>query len=632
MTNVKIQKAIAILISLMTMCTVFNLISENAVTVSAGWSSVVELENYALANWTKPIQASYADINTGSRYFGANRTGTTRKHAANDYVCAVGTPVYAMTGGYVEEFSSNFYGGTQAISVKNDDGSVARYCEIKTSFRSGDRVEKGQQIGTVIANNKGGGHMLHLEMYLGTASGPLTNTSNSTYWYVSYKNYCRRQDLIDPSFTQKLGNVTPPSISICEVNKNSFALGETAVFTASSDCATGYTIGIDKDGSRIITQDLNGNTFSFTPSEVGSYSAYVTAWNSAGIKDSSSVSFVVYGSSPSSPVLSILNGKNLFAKDETVEFSASADGSTGFTIGIDKNGSRIVTQDLNGNTFSFTPTEAGDYYSYVTAWNSIGLVDSSGITFKVYDSAPSESYLSISGESTIYEVNSTIGFVASSDIATGYTIGIDKDGSRVVTQDLNGNTYSYQPTEPGNYYAYVTSWNKYGICDSKGITFKVYDSEPTYSKISLDKSDYNVNDDVQLNFESDNAIWYSVGIYKDGKRYDSIWDITENAYTYQVTEPGTYSAYVTSRNTLGWVDSQLVYFNVYSTIEGDCNNDGQFSVADIVMLQKWLLNDGTVLDNWKVADLYEDDMLNVFDLALMKKNTIYYDMKGVYYE
>ena len=71
---------------------------------------------------------------------------------------------------------------------------------------------------------------------------------------------------------------------------------------------------------------------------------------------------------------------------------------------------------------------------------------------------------------------------------------------------------------------------------------------------------------------------------------------------------------------------------MYSTIDGDCNNDGQFSVADVVMLQKWLLNDGTVLDNWKVADLYEDDMLNVFDLALMKKNTIYYDMKGVYYE
>ena len=86
-----------------------------------------------------------------------------------------------------------------------------------------------------------------------------------------------------------------------------------------------------------------------------------------------------------------------------------------------------------------------------------------------------------------------------------------------------------------------------------------------------------------------------------------------------MTEPGTYSAYVTSRNTLGWVDSQLVYFNVYSTIDGDCNNDGQFSVADVVMLQKWLLNDNIELGNWKLADLYADDVLNVFDLCMMKQ-------------
>lgn len=59
--------------------------------------------------------------------------------------------------------------------------------------------------------------------------------------------------------------------------------------------------------------------------------------------------------------------------------------------------------------------------------------------------------------------------------------------------------------------------------------------------------------------------------------------------------------------------------NTNNDVEGDCNNDGKFTIADIIMLQKWLLNDGTVLDNWKTADLYEDDMLNVFDLALMKQ-------------
>ena len=62
--------------------------------------------------------------------------------------------------------------------------------------------------------------------------------------------------------------------------------------------------------------------------------------------------------------------------------------------------------------------------------------------------------------------------------------------------------------------------------------------------------------------------------------------------------------------------------NTNNDVEGDCNNDGKFTIADIVMLQKWLLNDGTVLDNWKAADLYEDDMLNVFDLALMKQKLI----------
>ena len=60
-------------------------------------------------------------------------------------------------------------------------------------------------------------------------------------------------------------------------------------------------------------------------------------------------------------------------------------------------------------------------------------------------------------------------------------------------------------------------------------------------------------------------------------------------------------------------------FNWQNSVVGDCNNDGSFTVSDIVMLQKWLLNDGTVLDNWKAADLYGDNVINVFDLILMKQ-------------
>lgn len=56
---------------------------------------------------------------------------------------------------------------------------------------------------------------------------------------------------------------------------------------------------------------------------------------------------------------------------------------------------------------------------------------------------------------------------------------------------------------------------------------------------------------------------------------------------------------------------------------GDINGDGDFSVADVVLLQKWLLAvPDTKLSNWKAADLCEDDVLNVFDLCLMKRKLL----------
>lgn len=55
-------------------------------------------------------------------------------------------------------------------------------------------------------------------------------------------------------------------------------------------------------------------------------------------------------------------------------------------------------------------------------------------------------------------------------------------------------------------------------------------------------------------------------------------------------------------------------------IMGDVNNDGAFSVSDVVLLQKWLLAvPDTNLDNWKAANFCKDDRLDVFDLTLMKR-------------
>lgn len=51
---------------------------------------------------------------------------------------------------------------------------------------------------------------------------------------------------------------------------------------------------------------------------------------------------------------------------------------------------------------------------------------------------------------------------------------------------------------------------------------------------------------------------------------------------------------------------------------GDINADGEFSVADLVMMEKWLLGSRDITD-WQAGDLLEDGVIDAFDLALMRK-------------
>lgn len=58
--------------------------------------------------------------------------------------------------------------------------------------------------------------------------------------------------------------------------------------------------------------------------------------------------------------------------------------------------------------------------------------------------------------------------------------------------------------------------------------------------------------------------------------------------------------------------------------EGDVNADGEFTISDVVVLQKWLLNVPDVkLADWQSADICKDDTINGFDLCRMKRKLIY---------
>ena len=56
-----------------------------------------------------------------------------------------------------------------------------------------------------------------------------------------------------------------------------------------------------------------------------------------------------------------------------------------------------------------------------------------------------------------------------------------------------------------------------------------------------------------------------------------------------------------------------------SNISGDCDNDGNVTIADVIVLQNWILNNETKIENVKAADLNADGIVNALDLALLRQ-------------
>ena len=115
----------------------------------------------------------------------------------------------------------------------------------------------------------------------------------------------------------------------------------------------------------------------------------------------------------------------------------------------------------------------------------------------------------------------------------------------------------------------------------------------------------------------DLKIWN--GTYWVGDAYHIEWGVKDASISLNLPV-GYYEAYVDTAVDNAYM-SNVVKFSVTEaeTIKGDCNADGEFSVADVVLLQKWLLTEEKSMPDWKAADLCEDDILDVFDLCLMKR-------------
>ena len=119
-----------------------------------------------------------------------------------------------------------------------------------------------------------------------------------------------------PVIEQAVANNPPPNRVVApteayiDINGDRFDAGETVSFSFRGNNDAQFTIGIDKGDTRVITEVCS--SYSTSTLEPGDYSAYVTAWNSAGHVDSGRVYFTVYANPNFEPKATVTDNNHTY--------------------------------------------------------------------------------------------------------------------------------------------------------------------------------------------------------------------------------------------------------------------------------------------------------------------------------
>lgn len=242
-----------------------------------------------------------------------------------------------------------------------------------------------------------------------------------------------------------------------------------------------------------------------------------------------------------------------------------------------------------------------------------------------------------------------------SSTVTSYTVSLDGDivmgdTTNVKFVKLNGTKITVDPSVEAGATAIIGSENSNGtfrtmtfVNGGDGTYTITYNTANTLSNTDSTfylKGSLNDQDETDVFKKTDNSDivtltkdlsageytfkLYSLGTDKwYGKDNTSITDTINRLALVNAGEEcvlkatgGTYEfKYEISTNRLS-----VYYSNKTADCVGDVNEDGKFNVADVVLLQRWLLAvPGVRLPDWKTADLYDDGRLDAFDLCMMKR-------------
>lgn len=498
-----------------------------------------------------------------------------------------------------------------------------------------------------------------------------SSSNGSAAAYVTH-NYTSPKfwGVIRPPFSSPVPNVTNPWIT---TNKNILVKGDTVTFSLGADNATNYTIGIDKDGSRLITQEVNTNP-SFRLDEPGEYSAYVTCYNSSSYTDSGRVYFTVLdtanlGDSFYGVILNkkcwkpigITDNRNVEIQTETGiasqfwKFERQTDNS--YKIMNTKNGECLDLENFNtenGHNIQICPDNnsaaqrwylvpCNGGYCFVTKCGLTKVMDleenntADGTNISIYGRNNSDAQifsvyateevqlkgteLSVSSNGKTFNWTHTYG-------ESGYRLkiwnGVLFDGDAYYTDwNISPNTLSTTVDLPAGYYeAYIDTVNHFECETSNTIKFTV--------KPEVDISADSNTGAVKIKWENTlKANSYSINIFNANtdELVFSKDNLENDSYSLNL-EFGHYYLTVISDNNISSIKH---YFSVgNNTIKikiGDVNLDGNIDDNDVNMIME-NISKGIKI-NKQIADINRDGRVNMIDVFILKR---YIEGKEIEYE
>ena len=197
----------------------------------------------------------------------------------------------------------------------------------------------------------------------------------------SYKAKVYVKDAADTKASKVSGAVAVTAaitVTSIKANKTSAAVNEPITWTAAASGGSGtlqYYFRVYKDGSLITTRSYStAKTFTYTPTEAGTYKAKVYVKDPAGTKVSKLSTAVAVTNTIT--ITGMKANKTSAVVGEPITWTAAATGGSGtlqYYFIVYKDGTRIQTRAYStARTFTYTPAASGTYKAQVYVKDAAG--------------------------------------------------------------------------------------------------------------------------------------------------------------------------------------------------------------------------------------------------------------------